>query len=58
MLIRIEHKNKTVEFYNVPGNVVKSIETLLHAIEVEKTEIISAVYEVESKKERIAKEAQ
>ena len=51
MLIRIEHKNKVIEFYNVPGKVVNSIEALLHAIEAEKSEIISAEFEPE-KKER------
>ena len=58
MLIRIEHKNKVIEFYNVPGKVVNSIETLLHAIEAEKSEIISAEFEPEEKKkERVAKVA-
>ena len=56
MTIRIEHKNKVVEFYNVPGKVMNSIETLLHAIEAEKSEIISAEFEPEEKKkERVAK---
>ena len=59
MLIRIEHKNKVIEFYNVSGKVVNSIETLLHAIEAEKSEIISAEFEPEEKKkERVAKAAQ
>ena len=58
MLIRIEHKNKVIEFYNVPGKVVNSIETLLHAIEAEKSEMISAEFEPEKKKkERVAKVA-
>ena len=58
MLIRIEHKSKVIEFYNVPGKIVNSIETLLHAIEAEKSEIISAEFEPEEKKkERVAKVA-
>lgn len=57
MKIRIEHKNKVVEFYNVPRKVVNSIETLLHAIEAEESGIMSAEYEVESKKEKVAKAA-
>lgn len=46
MTIRIEHKNKIVEFYNVPGNVVKAIETLLNEIEANDSNIISAESEV------------
>ena len=52
MLIRIEHKNKVIEFYNVSGKVVNSIETLLHAIEAEKSEIISAEFEPEERKKK------
>lgn len=50
MTIRIAHKDKVVEFYNVPEKVGNSIETLLHAIEAEKSAIISAESEFESKK--------
>ena len=49
MKIRIEHKNKVVEFYNVPANVANSIESLLHAIEIEKSDIISAESELDRK---------
>ena len=51
MKIIIEHKNKVVEFYDVPANVANSIESLLHAIEIEKSDIISVESEVESKGE-------
>lgn len=47
MTIQIKHTNKIVEFYNVPENIAKSIKTLLHAIELEESDIISAEYEVE-----------
>ena len=49
MKIRIEHKNKVVEFYNVPANVANSIESLLHAIEAEKSDIISVESELDRK---------
>ena len=41
MTIRIEHKNKVVKFYDVPASAANSIESLLNAIEVEKSDIIS-----------------
>ena len=46
MTIRIEHKNKVVEFYDVPAEVANSIESLLYAIEVEKSDIISVESEL------------
>ena len=49
MTIRIEHKNKVVEFYDVPANVANSIESLLHAIEAEESDIISAESELDRK---------
>lgn len=50
MTIRIEYKNKVVKFYDVPAEVANSIESLLHAIEVEKSDIISVESELERKK--------
>ena len=51
MKIIIEHKNKVVEFYDVPAEVANSIESLLHAIEIEKSDIISVESGVRSKGE-------
>ena len=49
MKIIIEHKNKVVEFYDVPSEVANSIESLLHAIEIEKSDIISVESELDRK---------
>ena len=49
MKIIIEHKNKVVEFYDVPANVANSIESLLHAIEIEKSDIVSAEFDLNRK---------
>ena len=51
MKIIIEHKNKVVEFYDVPAEVANSIESLLHAIEIEKSDIVSVEFELKSKGE-------
>ena len=50
MTIIIEHKNKVVEFYDVPAEVANSIESLLHTIEIEKSDIISVESELDRKK--------
>ena len=47
MKIIIEHKNKVVEFYDVPANVANSIESILHAIEIEKSDIVSVESELD-----------
>ena len=52
MKIIIEHKNKVVEFYDVPANVANSIESLLHAIEAEKSDIISVESELDRKEDK------
>ena len=52
MTIRIEYKNKVVEFYDVPAEVANSIESLLHAIEVEKSDIISVESELVRKENK------
>lgn len=49
MKVIIEHKNKVVEFYDVPAEVANSIESLLHAIEAEKSNIISVESELDRK---------
>ena len=49
MKVIIEHKNKVVEFYDVPTEVANSIESLLHAIEIEKSDIISVESELDRK---------
>ena len=49
MKVIIEHKNKVVEFYDVPAKVANSIESLLHAIEIEKSDIISVESELDRK---------
>ena len=49
MKIIIKHKNKVVKFYDVPAEVVNSIESLLHAIEIEKSDIISVESELDRK---------
>ena len=49
MIIRIEHKNKVVEFYDVPAEVANSIEYILHAIEIEKSDIVSVEFELDRK---------
>ena len=49
MKVIIEHKNKVVEFYNVPVNVANSIEYLLHVIEAEESDIISVESELDRK---------
>ena len=52
MTIVIEHKNKVVEFYDVPAKVANSIESLLHAIEIEKSDIISVESELDRKENK------
>lgn len=52
MTIQIEYKNKIVEFYNVPENIANSIETLLYAIELEESDIISSESDVEERKRK------
>ena len=52
MKVIIEHKNKVVEFYDVPAEVANSIESLLHAIEIEKSDIISVESELDRKEKR------
>ena len=47
MKIIIEHKNKVVKFYDVPAKVANSIESLLHVIEIEKSDIISVESELD-----------
>ena len=47
MTIIIEHKNKVVEFYDLPAEVANSIESILHAIEIEKSDIISVESELD-----------
>ena len=49
MKVIIEHNNKVVEFYDVPAEVANSIESLLHAIEIEKSDIISVESELDRK---------
>ena len=49
MKVIIEHKNKVVEFYDVPEEVANSIESLLHSIEIEKSDIISVESELDRK---------
>lgn len=49
MKIVIEHKNKVAEFYDVPAEVANSIESLLHAIEIKKSDIISSESELDRK---------
>ena len=52
MKVIIEHKNKVVEFYDVPAEVANSIESLLHAIEIEKSDIISVESELDRKENK------
>lgn len=52
MRVIIEHKNKVVEFYDVPAEVANSIESLLHAIEIEKSNIISVESELDRKENK------
>ena len=53
MKIIIEHKNKVVEFYDVPANIANSIESILHAIEIEKSDIVSVEFELDRKETKI-----